>query len=572
MKKSLWLILLSILFVACTSVQDASVSGNELQGTELSALPKPTASKSNFSAYFSTIDAEVLLNIQNGTPASLQKALTNLRNNYDTSVEQVGVLAAITSTIMEYAWPSSSIAALPYADLPVNVYTSTIESIHNGIYENAFESSDFFSLTLPSLVLFSNEQSSEYYADALESLEKSLLLDDNSVLTLYLLGTLNLRMGNNADAQRYLKKALDQDGNNVDIVYAYFTALLQSGDAQVAYNFSQNILTTYPSDVKILELSSLAAFNIENYSAAESLIAQALQSEPSNTSFLLFRAKVLFELGNYFDVSSLLDVYSRTNSQNKDYLLLRSRLQNTWNKNMPSALITIEEALTLYGDDDEVLLLAASLASESAERILGKTALDLLAQVLENDPQNIQALGILVKESIAQRAWQDAYNASIMILSQEDATLESILQHVEICIALNLLSEARDVLTPFYTPDSTNEGLQQWHIRLLIAERMYNEAQGVIARLLPTATGRMKSILYYERSRLQSTDERILSDLRSSLTSNPRNDFALYGLYEYYYERNDYSKAQYYLKQVIALNPSNVDALERNAELDTLLR
>ena len=42
-------------------------------------------------------------------------------------------------------------------------------------------------------------------------------------------------------------------------------------------------------------------------------------------------------------------------------------------------------------------------------------------------------------------------------------------------------------------------------------------------------------------------------------------------LYELYFKKNDYRKAQYYLKQVIALNPSNQELLDLNSNLENYL-
>ena len=64
----------------------------------------------------------------------------------------------------------------------------------------------------------------------------------------------------------------------------------------------------------------------------------------------------------------------------------------------------------------------------------------------------------------------------------------------------------------------------------------------------------------------------MLADLRSSLTANPRNKDSLYRLYRIYYGKKDWRRAQYYLKQVVAIDPANPDYLSRNAELDKLLR
>ena len=77
--------------------------------------------------------------------------------------------------------------------------------------------------------------------------------------------------------------------------------------------------------------------------------------------------------------------------------------------------------------------------------------------------------------------------------------------------------------------------------------------------------------MYYEKSRIASNEDTKLSDLRLSLTSNPRNNEALYALYQFYFDKNDYRKAQYYLKQVVALNPSDQRLIKLNEEIEILL-
>ncbi len=568
MVKVLWLIVAIFLFFSCASKPPQTDVGDTLEGTAIRTLPRTNQSQNSFSPYFSTIDTSILLKIQKGSPASLKEAMTELRN--DTS-EQAKVLLAISSTIMEYAWPSANSNRDIPTDLPINVYTSTLSSLNRGIFENQFESGDYFTLTLPSLVVFTQNPQTSYYAEAVEALEESLTYSNQSIVALYTLGVLYSKLLDYENAQFYLNEALVNDENNIDILYAYLDVLFNTEKFEEAYNLGLSLQNRFPNNARILEFMARSSYELQNFDAAESLIAQALRYAPDNLSLVLFRAKVLFDLEDYLGVSSLLDVYARSNTNNKDYLVLRAKLQSAWNKNEPAAVRTVQDALLLYPDDFEVLLLAATLASSSGQRIQNKTAMELVETVLEKDSDNLDALSILVRESVVQQNWQSAYEASSFVMASGEASLESSLQHVEISIELNRLDEARRTLETFYTPNSTDENIQQWNIRLLIAEQNFSEANSTITRLLPSSTGRLRSVLYFERSRLQSSDAQILSDLRTSLTANPRNEFALYGLYIYYYDREDYSKAQYYLKQVIALNPTNTDFLQRNAELDSLL-
>ena len=122
-----------------------------------------------------------------------------------------------------------------------------------------------------------------------------------------------------------------------------------------------------------------------------------------------------------------------------------------------------------------------------------------------------------------------------------------------------------------YTSFPDDENAQSSYIKVLVSTNQKNSALQLITKLLSSASQKMKSFLYYERSFLSGTEDAVLSDLRSSLTANPRNKDALYRLYEIYYQKKDWRRAQYYLKQVVALDPSNSVLLKKNSALDSLL-
>ena len=109
-------------------------------------------------------------------------------------------------------------------------------------------------------------------------------------------------------------------------------------------------------------------------------------------------------------------------------------------------------------------------------------------------------------------------------------------------------------------------------MRVQAAAGNTGEVRSLIASMLPSASSQLKSFLYYQRSMLATNDSDKLADLRQSLTANPRNSEALFELYRYYFERKDYRKAQYYLKQVVALNTSDEEMLRLNLELEALLQ
>ena len=84
--------------------------------------------------------------------------------------------------------------------------------------------------------------------------------------------------------------------------------------------------------------------------------------------------------------------------------------------------------------------------------------------------------------------------------------------------------------------------------------------------------GDSRVYLYRNGDYLQLTEEKSLADLRSSLIANPRNSDALFRLYELYYAKQDYRKAQYYLRQVVAINPNDSSVRKLNEALTQLVQ
>ncbi|WP_428768412.1 tetratricopeptide repeat protein [Treponema sp. HNW] len=569
------LLLISAL-VSCKSLPkqnddtNPAVDAVPIEARELPAV-KTQFPPDIFSPYFKGIPSDILFLIQNGSPSSIAEAVSRLQKTGAYS-EQSGVLLALCASVFKYAWPNERISWNVPGDLPDNLYTATLRSIDNGIPAFSSVDDDVFMLTIPCLAVLSPSASHGVYEQSAGFLKKALKMYPRSVLALYLAGITGLRTKDYQSALEYLKAALEAEPINPYAGSAYAQALSETGSIEEAYTLLQRFLASDPMNPALLKLNAKTALMSGRYKEAESLAGRILQREPDNREFLLFRARVLFELKEYLSAATLLDLYARTDKTAKEYLLLRARLQAEWNKNINAALGSVQEALNGYSDDTDVLLLAAELASLSGQSINSLTAFDFASLVLEKNPKNVRALAVFAKDAVKKKDWQRAYDAVSSLAGLQSLSLEHTLLSVQICLALKKNQEARSLLEQVYSPDTSDEHILQWYIRLLISEGKKNEAASLIDSFLPKSSGKMKSILYYERSRLALNDSQVLADLRSSLTSNPRNEEALYDLYLYYYRQKDYRKAQYYLKQVIALNPADPEFLKLNADLDTKLK
>jgi len=294
--------------------------------------------------------------------------------------------------------------------------------------------------------------------------------------------------------------------------------------------------------------------------------------EPENSRYLLFRAQLLILRWDYIKASSLLDAYSRSNSLSREYLLLRATLQRDWNKNNIASSETIEKALELYPDDKSVLMFSAQLCSSANIKIKDNDALFFANKILELDEDNMDAKIICVTEFEKQHEWQNAYDLSSKLILEKDCPPSVNFSHIDICLSLGKTEEAKNLATRIYNNSPSDENAQQLYIKVLAALNRKSECIQIIESLLPKASSKMKSFLLYERSSFQPDLNTMLSDLRSSLISNPRNQDSLYRLYEIYYNKKDYRKALYYLNQVIALNPTDTEMQQRKSDLETMIK
>ena len=528
----------------------------------LPAIPKKTT-------YFEFSDSTIMENAEIGSPQSIKNVISKIRKADGKYTEEEKVLLAVLHTVSTVVWPSENINFPILEDLPENVYTGIIDYVKKGIFDTNAGKSDFYTIVLPTVILCTSSQTS-FYEDAKENLLQALEKREDSVLVHYLLGILYKKLGDLDNAFYHFEKAYNLDSSCFEINFEYAKALYEKKEYQRAFDLAITLNNLGDQNLSLLELCAKSALAVNQLDVAESYVGKLLQKDPENAENILLRAEILFKKGEYLRVSSLLDAYSKTDKTSLKYLLLRSQLQNIWNRNTTAAIATISEALTLYPDNFDVLLCAAELIADSGSKINGKSALELIEILKEKDENNPKLLEIEVKEYIRQKNWEKAYEIAqdlIFLESSEAAKLN----YVSICIELGKAEEAFSIAKQLYEINPANEDIQLAYIKSLIANNKNNEALSIIASSLESASSKMKSALYYQRSRLESSEDKKLSSLRSSLTANPRNEEALFALYELYFNKNDYRKAQYYLKQVIALNPSNQELLEINANLENYL-
>lgn len=535
--------------------------------TELALPVKLEESKKSFAA----IDPEIIKNIEIGSLSSLRLATAKLRRPDMNYSEDESVLLYTATSMLEILWPDEKINWTVPEVSSQAPYVAAIESARKGVYDFSSPNNDCLSCALPSLLLITVPPVNNYYAEAEENLKAALEFNKDSVFVPYLLALLYNRTNRYEKTVQVLTPVYEIE-KSLPLILVYADALLKSENYSKAFAVCMENIQLFPMSVELIRFSAEAAFYQEKFDLADQYINQALQRQPENKEYILFRVRVLLALEEYMKASSLLDMYSRIDKTSKNYLLLRATLQSQWNKNIASASNTLRDALERYPNDRDVLLEAAALASSGGQKIGNLSASQMIDMVLAEDPNNSRAIGIFITEEMKKENWNSAYDASSKLISSGQINPDILVPHVDICVALGKNQECEKAIKDLEKILGENASpVIESKIKWYIAQGKNANASELITQLLPGADNKTKSKLYYERSRIAANEDEKLDDLRSSLAENPRNQNALFDLYELYFRKKDYRKAQYYLNQVVSLNPTDSKLLQLTEELNKLM-
>lgn len=525
--------------------------------------------------YFYKIDEKILSGVENGSPESLRQSMSLIKKSSSDYAENEKVLIYISTKIMQNVWKSQKFSwenVIPPEDNP---YVGAIKSAENGVFDSSTGNVDFLSTLLPTFVLLNPNFKPSEEKQILESCEKSiktaLSLSPDSIIANYLAGIIYMDKEDYNTSLKYLEFAYEKYPGIDEIVLAYVKSLRGNGK----YEMASAILAGSAkdaNDIAFLKQNAYVAFESKDYANAELYVAKVLQQTPNDLEFLLFRAKILIEKNDYIHAVSLLDMYARQDNSSIDYLLLRAKLQMDWSKNTTAATETIEKALQLYPDNMDALLFAARISSVTDLPVAGKYADELSSIILKLSPSNASAMEYALDGLIQRENWKEAYEVSKNLISMENISFETMEKYVTVCIKLGKNNEAFEYAKKIHDANPNDETVLQMYILAYIKVGNRETVLKFIDSQLTSSNANMKSFLYYARSFLQYTENNTLADLRSSLISNPRNSDSLFRLYEIYYDKKDYRKAQYYLKQVVAINPNDSNVKKLNEALTKLIQ
>lgn len=381
---------------------------------------------------------------------------------------------------------------------------------------------------------------------------------------------LTRRQGKKDASGAWFEKAWKLDGSCYPAGVGYARYLMDRGDGFGSYAVALTLSAKYPDSPEMATLCAQSAFLSRDWDAADPWILRVLKNDPGNAPFLLMRARILVERKEYLKASSLLDAFATKNRTDRDYLILKSRVLREWNRNLVEVTAILKDAQQRYPDDVEVMLATAEVCYQTGQTVNGLSGRDLVRAVLRREGANAQALSLLAADQIGSGEWAEAVRTAEALFKASPTDASRVLL-AKACLGAGQRGRAVSLSRDLFLKPGADESVASLYLKALIETGDVKTASDIISSRLATASPSLKSVLFYYQGLLSGDGDARLAALRSSLLSDPRNILSLFAMYEWYFARNDYRKAQYYLKQVIALDSTNAAYARLQSKLDELL-
>ena len=556
------------LFISCTTVKNTAHTDNS-SGQPFAATILPLPSAADLAS--NRVDSQVQADMEIGSPASIRRAVTRVYSTSQGVTKDKQLQLALATRLMRLLYPLEPIDWNSPNYQQADPYLDALAQIENGVYPQNLGTNTFFDAVIPAMILVKGVGGQEYAA----ALEKRLViarkLNSASVRPPYLLGLLSEQLGKLSDAENFYQMAWEQDESCYPVGMRFAYLAFFSDNLETSYKIAEKLYARYPNAVTAQLLLAETYIEMGNLEKAEEIVSAVLKKNNDFGRAFFLQVRLHIEKKEYLAANAMLDEFAKQNKVDKDYLLLRSRVLVEWSKNITEAKQCLEKADSFYQLSSDVVLACANFCFETKNTVNGKTANDFINTLLKQNPRNILAIRLLVKEDIAEKRWESAFER-VQYLYNNNPSEEDIMLYARVCAGLNNWEEAVNTAQAAYNAASKqpSDEIITLYLQALYGAKKYSTLKQVINRHLGDARSALKSVLIYYQSLLASNDDDKLALLRSSLLSDPRNSLTLFALYEWYFNHKDYRKAYYYLQQVIALDPYNKTYLQLAEKLEKL--
>lgn len=563
------LIFLLLLFIiACSSLKrNAQEAAMSLSETSATVLPLPSSAE----LARGQLDSVAQADIEYASPASIRKAVNHLYSHSQRTPSSTHFQLTLATRLMRLLYPLEPIDWNVPSYKEENIYLNALTQAADGTYPQTLGRGTFMDAVIPAFILISGVSIGEYADDLEIRLHKAQQINPQSVLPFYLFGLLYERQHRLSDAVTAYQAAWERDESCYPAGIHYARLALTRNNTEKAYEIAQKLYITYPQSISIQLLLAQTYIALGDLSKAETLVSAILSKDGAHKEALFLRVRVHLEKKEYLSASALLDNYAKKDKSDKTYLLLRMRVLQEWTRNRAEAQRCLEKAEQLYPQASDVLLACAEFCFETHNTINGKASEVFINTLLEQDPQNLAALSLLLKQDLASGRWQAAVERAGHLQTIAPSE-EHLVYYIRACIGIGNWQEALRIVYAAYTgAEKPSDEIIALYLETLFGAKEYQRLRQVISKKLADARSSLKAVLYYYQAMLEPNNEEKLSLLRLSLLSDPRSTLTLFALYQWYFAHKDYRKAAYYVQQVLALEPENKTYLALAEKLNRLL-
>jgi Tfp pilus assembly protein PilF len=497
---------------------------------------------------------------EKGTPSSLQNGLRLIRDKELGANDFGRVMNAVITTLMQKVYPNTTGQRLliPLSELPqAYPYAKILREVSLGNYaEPPRGSQDYLEYVLPFLALLDSADERKLLR-TLPHLNQARELNPDSVLAPYFTGLVYERAGRSREAADAYRRAYGESAECYPAALGLVRLMHKAGQKQEALWILQDLVMQFPDNMTIKRELALGYYLNQDWSRAESAIQEILQRNSRDGALLLMYAHALTEQGQFLKAASSLDRYAAIDTAHPLYLFLRARAQAEAYHNPDAALNYLRSMLSRPNISDEITAYTAGLLLESSRPEDQQEGRELLKRLLEAPAPALPLIETAFKDAVRREAWAEAKTYLPRLLA-EGPPAENLLRAYAVEKGLGNKEAALKYARELYEQEPTyDEGILAYIAGLIDLGRTREAGALIESRLASPGVGPVKAQYYYQRSRIQSDEEAVLQDLRSSLFADPRNNDALLGLLELYHRRGDDRRALYYYKQAQSFDPAN---------------
>lgn len=506
-------------------------------------------------------------NIAAASPDTLNSAILLLSESAEGNSEMGRELLFFATALMERVYPLSLEKDVLHPAPVGSSYVALLEAVDQGeIPEIAQADVSFFTTLLTPLALL-NSEAGAVYATSLETLERLIDLNPESVLPVYLRGLLAERKGNFDMALEFYRQAFEMDHSCYPVEIGAARIFIETGEFEKGLRLLERQLLRHPGEDSLIELLGEGYYRAGEYEKALEIVAPPLLKNPENIKYLLLKAQALERLGRYEAARKFFSVVKKELPGHPDVVILEARLLAASGELQRALEILVAEReahpenLELENSYGELLL-----QSDRAEE--GR---DILHRQLEDSPENMDSLELLLRDAMKRGEWEAAEGYAESILDK-GKTKEGLILAFEIARELGKAEKAEALITDLVNSHPGDAQAILLYGEFLVSRKDPAARDWLIAAVKGRLPSSIKSDLHYLISLTYQNEGSRIAFLRASLLENLENIRALLSLSRIYISRGEYKNAQNFLKQAESLVPENADVRRALEEVERGLR